>query len=461
MLSRRALLITYHFPPDKAAGAQRWDVFTRAAVSRGWQVDVITAAQAAAAEVGGVSSHHVAYPRHWLNRASDAVLAGRDRLKSQRDPSAKSAGKPDAPSGATATGGKADSIDPQVFRREDISWPTSFADLRRNLRALLIYTDVLPWMHAAAAAAERLMRKYQYDVVISSGPPHVSAEAARRVSVTAGVPLVLDFRDPWSLIDVIDQQYASITHFKLAARLERRTVRAATLVVMNTARAEQGMRRTHPYADVIAVPNGFAGPRPQPRHPASRFIAMFTGTIYLDRDPRPLFAALARLVPELGLTAENFSLRFFGIELNYGGHTPEQLAAKAGIPLGLVEAHPPMPRAKLFEEMATAALLVNLPQGEKQCVPSKVYEYLHFPAWVLGLEPAGSATHDVLSSVGADIADPHDVEAIATLLRARILSYRAGERPVPLAAADQYSSPIEGQRFFEAVERRLDTAQKR
>jgi hypothetical protein len=456
MTTRRALLITYHFPPDKAAGAQRWDVFTRAAVARGWEVDVITAAEPGEALPQGVRAFHVPYPRHWLNRASDFVLALRDRLTAKRSAAIGEHGAAEEAARAVAENRAAAGIDRPVFRREDISWPTTVTDLRRNLRAVLFYTDILPWMHAASAAAQRLLAQHRYDVVLSSGPPHVSAEAARKAAATAGLPLILDFRDPWSLIDVIDQQCASPTYFKLAGRLERRTVRAARLVVMNTMRAAQTMREAHPYADVIAVPNGFAGPQPQPRHPADRFIVMFTGTIYLDRDPRPLLSALARLTPELGLSAENFAFRLVGIDLTYGGYTPEQLAEKAGIPPGMVTSHPPMPRAALFEEMTAAALLVNLPQGEKQCVPSKVYEYVHFPAWVLGLELPDSATHDVLTSVGADIAEPHDVETIAALLRARILAYRAGERPAPLAAPDQYSSPIEGQRFFAAVEQRLD-----
>ncbi len=103
------------------------------------------------------------------------------------------------------------------------------------------------------------------------------------------------------------------------------------------------------------------------------------------------------------------------------------------------------------------ALLVNLPQGEVQCVPSKVYEYLHFPAWVLGIEHRDTATHDVLAAVGADIAGPGDVHAIAERVRARVLQFRSGGRPAPLVGPDEYFAPREAHRFFEAVEQRLLT----
>lgn len=446
MPTKRALLITYHFPPSTAAGAQRWDVFTRVAAQQGWEFDVLTEAQPSATGAPGVHVHHVPDADHWLNRGSRALVRFRNRRLSRRN---GQRALPHHESAASAT------IDPQVLRRRDIRLPTNLKDLRRNLRAVLAYTSALPWMNAAARAGRKLAIENRYDVIIASGPPHVSAEAARQVAMSAGVPLVLDFRDPWSLIDVIQQECASWTYFALAARLERRVVRACNLLVMNTPRAEQAMREVYPGTDIITVPNGFNGERPQSRHPDDHFIAVYAGTIYLDRDPRPLLAAIARLVPELGLTTQNFVLRFYGKDLDYGGLSPEQLATAAGLPDGLVESHAPLPRRALFREMETAALLVNLPQGEVQCVPSKVYEYLHFPAWVLGLEPPGTATHDVLSSVGADIAEPGNVDAITHLLRNRILAYRAGVRPAPLAQPTQYHSPSEAQRFFDAVNEQL------
>lgn len=442
MSPRRALLITYHFPPSAAAGAQRWEVFTRAAAERGWTFDVLSGAGESSQPSDAVRVFAVPEARHWLNRLSDVVVGLKNRRR--RGQALKAAG------GSTSV-----AIEPQVVRRQDIRFPRTPTDFRRNLRALLRYTDALPWMHSAAAVALPLVARNRYDVVIASGPPHVSAEAARVAAAAAGVPLVLDFRDPWSLIDIVQEECASWTFLRLATRLERKVVGAASLLVMNTPRAAQAMRTAYPQTEIIAVPNGFNGERPRARHPEGKFIAMYAGTIYLDRDPRPLLAALARITPELELSPDNFVIRFVGRELEYGGQSPEQLAAAAGLPPGLVESQAVLPRQQLFKDMETVALLVNLPQGERQCVPSKVYEYLHFPAWVLGLEPSGTATHDVLSSVAADIAEPNDVDAIARLLRARIVAFRAGDRPQPLAESHQYYAPQSAEQFFDAVEAKL------
>jgi len=442
MAPRRALLISYHFPPSTEAGAQRWGAFTRVGEERGWKFDVVTSelhTQPPVAE--GV--YRVATGRHWINRSTDILVRWKNRLRM-------------FPSPVKTMGGG--TIGRQVRRRAEISFPRSFGDLRRNVRALLRYTEALPWMSGAKRTAINLAKINSYDVIIASGPPHMSAEAARVAATLAGKSLVLDFRDPWSLGDIIQDEVASWVHLKLASRLEGRVVGAARLVVMNTPRAAQMMRRAYPTTDIIAVPNGFNGDRPTARHPHDKFIAMFTGEIYIDRDPRPVLSAIAQIAGELGLTAQNFEMRFIGPSLTFGGLMPEQLADAAGVPFGLVTSHPAIPRTVLFEKMEAAALLVNLPQGESNSVPSKVYEYLHFPAWVLGLEPAGTATHDVLAKAGADVRRPDDVLGIAEIIKGHIQDFRAGVRPVALAGIDEFRGSTEATRFFDAVEERLPPA---
>lgn len=44
-----------------------------------------------------------------------------------------------------------------------------------------------------------LLRHAEYSVVVSSGPPEMARLGAARLAERAGLPLVLDFRDPWSL----------------------------------------------------------------------------------------------------------------------------------------------------------------------------------------------------------------------------------------------------------------------
>ena len=47
--ARRALLLTYHFPPSSAAGALRWQKLCALGAEHGWGFDVVSAGPVAAA----------------------------------------------------------------------------------------------------------------------------------------------------------------------------------------------------------------------------------------------------------------------------------------------------------------------------------------------------------------------------------------------------------------------------
>ena len=48
---RRLLVISYHFPPDRAVGARRWEKFSHFAAERGWGMDVFMRGDAAASDI--------------------------------------------------------------------------------------------------------------------------------------------------------------------------------------------------------------------------------------------------------------------------------------------------------------------------------------------------------------------------------------------------------------------------
>jgi glycosyltransferase involved in cell wall biosynthesis len=255
-------------------------------------------------------------------------------------------------------------------------------------------------------------------------------EAARRLAQGAGLPLVLDMRDPWRLQQRLNEHVASPLWFRLAERYERRCVAQAALVVTNTEPFRDAMRRTYPdHAErIIAVMNGI-DEEPIPEVPPDpRFVVAYAGAIYLDRDPGPLLRAGARVIREEGLSPEQFRIEFIGNTESYGGVPVAQIAASAGI-TEYVGTGPPRPRGEAMAFLARATLLVSLPQDSDLAIPSKVFEYLNFKAWVLALATPESATGLALAGTGADLADPGDEAAIAEVLRRHWREFAAGSRP--------------------------------
>ncbi len=446
LAQRRILLLSYHFPPSPAAGALRWQKLAGLVAERGWGLDVVALDPGqlkrqeperygdlpAGTRVFGVREGQLLVER--LEHTAWLIYG---RLRTAEKPQAPQ-GQPTPPTPSTLT-------------RDQVGWQLwSLGGWRRAYYAWVRFAHDRAWAQGVASLARRVVRPGIHRVVISCGPPHLAHEAGRLVAEATRLPLVVDMRDPWSLGHRFQEYAASPLRLRLMESTERRIIDRSSLVVMNTPPAAEGMARAYPGKRVISVLNGY-DEEPLPPIPSrSRFIVAYTGSIYLDRDPRLVFRAAAHVVRELGLTPEQFGFEFIGNTGSYRGTTLEDIAAQEGLS-GYVRTGPQQPRAKAMAFMAEASMLLSLPQDSYMAIPSKIYEYMRFPAWMLVLTEADSATDRILTGTGADVLRPEDVDGMTAVLRRRYQAFAAGERPVPVARDARLSRRHQSEVLLEAL----------
>jgi hypothetical protein len=252
----------------------------------------------------------------------------------------------------------------------------------------------------------------------------------------------------------LPEPIASRFWFGLAEHHERRVLEASSLIVTNTEPARRGLQARYPaLADrVVTVMNGYDEEAMPAVSRQERFVVAYAGTIYLDRDPRPLLRAAGRMVRDVGLDAAQFGLEFMGYVEGFGGRSLETLAAEAGL-AGYLRTHTPRPRAEALAFLADASLLVSLPQDSDMAIPAKVFEYMLFDAWLLALATPGSATGQLLHGTGADVVEPQDEDGIYRALRQRYMEFRAGVLPTRLAHDDRFSRRRQGEILLDHLER--------
>ncbi|MGH7585902.1 MAG: hypothetical protein ACREMH_06625 [Gemmatimonadales bacterium] len=446
---RRLLVVSYHFPPSPAVGGLRWQRLSWLAAERGWAIDVIARDPA---ELGGgdasrlqdtprgLRAYGVRTPPLRLDALEDAVASQLRRLRSR---------KGSRPSSATLAGADA----PRSYSRSDITWRADRVTLARTWHAWRSVQVERAWAGVAAELGTRLAlrRGGDHRAVISCGPPHEVHSAGLWIAERTGLPLVLDLRDPWSLQQRLSHGVASPLWFTLAERHEANAVARAALVVCNTEPAAEAMRRRYPAARVMAVMNGMDDGELPASTAAARFVVGYAGAIYLDRDPRPLLQAAGKVARELRLTPERFGIEFIGEANRYDGQSLDGFTREAGIS-EFVHFGARRPYAEAMAFLASCAMLVSLPQDSTLAIPSKVFEYLRFPAWLLALAESGSATARVLEGTGADVVAPDDVDGIAAAIRRRYLQFAAGETPRPLDFDPRLTRRHQGGLLLNALE---------
>lgn len=265
----KVICLSYHYPPFGGVAVQRILRFTRYLSEQDFECHVICAEPARAASVPLDPELVQEIPAH---------------IKIQR----------------------LRTFEPECFIN---SWSHPWDKIRRNFlkifAAMLVPDDQAMWIDQAAAAAARLAKEIQADVLFATGPPHSTLLAGQRAAEMTGLPLVVDFRDDWTLLRR-NLKILPAARQKREEELEQKLLRTAAGVLTVTPPLAQEMKDRSPYPErVHMLPNGF-----DPEHFAGPSAGMGDGTVfsagslYAKREPGGFFRAWERF------RQQNENLRF-------------------------------------------------------------------------------------------------------------------------------------------------------
>lgn len=374
----------------------------------------------------GVTTHWVPHRPSFASRWLERLVRLKDRIRGRSRP--ETAEEP------------TETAEEPTETAEEPTAPASTTDLaasggspgpaRRAVLALAEYADQWAWSMDAVRYAEQVLATTPFDAVVSSGPPHMIHLAAASLGASKRAFTVHDFRDPWSLVERIDDRIDSPVWYALARLFEPRIVRDADLIVMNTPPAAERMRQRYRHAEVIAVMNGFQGSF-FPSPPSETFRIAYAGDIYLDRDPSPLFRGAKIAIDRLGLSPEQFRIEFMGRVHTFGDTSLETLADQAGV-APYVHLLPRGTREEALDFLGRAHLLISLPQDSTLAIPSKIFDYMRYSAWILAFAEADSATGMVLDGLPADRVSASRVDEIGAVIENRVVELRESGSPPPI-----------------------------
>ena len=386
-MSGSVLIVSHVFPPMAAGGAVRVGQFARYLPSFGWSPTVLTC------EVPGSSQIDTA-----ALRALDPcvqILRAPDPLQGV------------APRGATHVGRGAKG----ALR----------GALKEVARWSLFPDRQLPLVPGALVAGHKALRARRHDVVFASYGPASNLIVGAALAQEHALPLVVDFRDLWS--DLPRPVFASSAHRRAASWLEGHIVRRASRVTAVSEGMAQHLERRHGGKDAsaagkfVSIPNGYdpddvarvvdrrdGEPRP--------FHLVYAGSSHEHYDLGPFWHALRELRDAGRIRAESFRVSFVGA-------MPVDDARSYGV-AELVEVHPFVPHAEVFNHLARAdaMLMLETPGYYRQMGSAvKVFDYLLTGKPVLALIEEGGPSARLLSAAGTGyVADPRKAEEIGKAL---------------------------------------------
>ena len=233
---KKALVITYYWPPSGGSGVQRWVYFCKYLNRMGITPIVLT-----------VDPQCATYP------STDESLL--KEVKDIRVIHTKSF-EPLQLYSKLVSGNKKDGV-PFGDVKTDGTKPVK--KIAAFMRGNLVLPDARKyWKKYALAKAKELLNEEQIDLIISTGPPHSTHLIAKSLKSHTKLPWIADFRDPWTEVFYNKDLFRTKWAKNIDLKLEKSVIEGADLVLcVSDYTAELVKAKTEDKEKVHTIINGF------------------------------------------------------------------------------------------------------------------------------------------------------------------------------------------------------------
>ena len=414
MSGKKVLLIAHEFPPIGGVGAQRPYKFTQYLRLFGYEPVVLT--QVARYSATWDDSLLEAIADIPIYRAMDPMNAIQHRLR------AKPKAKIETAATTTITVSPSRSnLRSRVFR---------FAKNTKD--ALMIPDETMLWIGQAVKVGEEVIQKEQIKAIYVTSPPASSLLVGARLSERTGLPLILDFRDPF--VRNLHRKQYGIRH-RIFRYLEAYAIVRATRIITVTDSFRDDFQKRYPSVSdrFHVIPNGFdrADVKLDPDiiRDTSKMTLYYGGILYGKRSPKAFLQGLQAAIAEGAIARDDIAVHFAGV-FDYPGKTDnlallDQLQLTDVVSVIGYVAH--QEHVKWMSKADVLLLIGDQTEGAGAYVPAKIYEYLGIGRPILALVQPGEASHLIEICEAGVIAPPDQAHAIKKALISMYEAWKRGD----------------------------------
>jgi glycosyltransferase involved in cell wall biosynthesis len=171
------------------------------------------------------------------------------------------------------------------------------------------------WSPFAIIKGVKLITRYNYDVLISSGlsDPHLIAYTIKKMK--RKIPWIIDYGDPWVFESTYRDEHTKI-NFLIEHWLEQRILKSANVITVTTEETKKNYLVNYPFLEkenVKVIPMGvdYNVFKKIQAERSEKFRILYTGSIYPTRDIKPFLDAI-KLLSEHKEMKENIEVLFVG-----------------------------------------------------------------------------------------------------------------------------------------------------
>lgn len=407
---KKALILTYYWPPSGGSGVQRWLKFTKYLRELGWEPIIYTAQNGEVAVVDESLSKDIPPNTLVLKTPIWEPYDVYKKFMGQKKGEKMSAGMLNE----TKKSGFLSSI--AMWVRGNFFIP----DARRY------------WIKPSVKYLSDCLKTNSVDVIISSGPPHSMHWIAWGIKQKfPQLKWVADFRDPWTNIDFYEDLKLTFIADGIHKRMEKKVLQESDAVISVGQTMQDEFKAilndVSQNKKFTVITNGFDEEDKVNTsiQKDEYFTIAHIGTLNKSRNPFILWKALSELVKEQTEFSKKMRIKLVG-KVDF---SVLESINEFGLKNHLIQIDY-LPHNKIIEELQKShanLLLVNQTKNAKGIITGKIFEYLLAGSPVLAIGPNdGDLAHILTQTQGGSISDFNDSET----LKKNILDIYKGQNTI-------------------------------
>ncbi|WP_299117007.1 glycosyltransferase [uncultured Winogradskyella sp.] len=273
------------------------------------------------------------------------------------------------------------------------------------------------WIKPSVRFLSNYIEKNNIDTIITTGPPHSLHLIGLKLKQTLNIKWVADFRDPWTTIGYHKSlkllNFAKKKHIKL----EQEVLNSADqIVVTSNHTMNEFSSKTNQPIEVIT--NGYDSHSVVVNEKDSKFTLSHIGSLLSDRNPRILWEVLSELIEENREFAVQFQLNLVGVVSQTITNSIKTNGLEKYLNLvGYVDHD----EAIAYQKKSQLLLLIEIDsENTKAIIPGKLFEYMVSETPILAIGPRDSDIEQIIKSTNTGSYFSYSDKE---LLKAQILNH--------------------------------------
>lgn len=243
------------------------------------------------------------------------------------------------------------------------------------------------WVNPSVSFLTEYIKKENIQTIITTGPPHSLHLIGMQLKKELGVKWLADFRDPWTTIGYHKRLKLTPTSQKRHENLERNVLKNADKIIVTSENTKtEFTSKTN--QQIVVITNGYDEQHLPKINKDHKFTISHIGSLLSERNPKNLWAVLKELIDENSEFEAYFQLKLIGVVSKVVLMDIYQHGLKDYVNvIGYVNHND----ALMQQRQSQLLLLAEIDSEDtKAIIPGKLFEYMISGTPILGLGPRNS-----------------------------------------------------------------------